>query len=132
MKIEMKNIKVFGYGLAVILAFMAWRFWAKHINITWVPICVTLSVLFLFVTQFRPESLIPFYKRWMKVAHFIGSIVTFVILSVLFYFIFGVVGIVLRLLRKDLLDESIDVKATSYWQKRPHTEFSKERAQKQF
>ena len=132
MKIQTKQLKVFGYGLAVIMAFFAWRFWAQEKNLSWVPILGAASLLFACVTTFRLEALIPFYTRWMKVAQFIGSIVTVLILSIIFYFVFGIVGIMLRLLRKDLLDQTMDRRTVSYWHKRPQTEFQKDRYRKQF
>ena len=132
MKVETKQLKVFGYGLAGILVFLAWRFWAKQINLAWIPIFVMTALLLVFVTKFKLAALIPFYHRWMRLAHFIGDIITTVILSLLYYFVFGIVGIVLRLLRKDLLDRAIDHKTPSYWHKRPPEEFQKNRYLKQF
>ena len=66
------------------------------------------------------------------VAHFIGKIVFGILLSILFYFIFGITGIVLRLLRKDLLDEKLESERKSYWIKRKVEEFNKESYEKQF
>ena len=54
----------------------------------------------------------------MKVAHFIGATITGLILSLMFYVIFGIVGIILRILRKDLLNERLEPEAQSYWIKR--------------
>lgn len=132
MRVETKQLKVFGYGLAVILIFFAWRFWAKQVNLIWVPIFSIAALLLILVTKFQLAVLIPLYSRWMRAAHFIGNIVTVAVLSILYYCVFGLVGIVLRLLRKDLLDRVIDDKSPSYWHKRPPSEFQKERYLKQF
>lgn len=65
-------------------------------------------------------------------AHFIGSVITGIILSLLFYLVFGVAGIVLRLLRKDLLDQRIDRDNHSYWKSKEQTAFDKNDYARQF
>jgi hypothetical protein len=68
----------------------------------------------------------------MAVAHFIGNIITGIILSVLFYFVFGIAGLILRLLKKDLLDRRLDPGAASYWVKRPKVTFNQEQYTRQY
>ncbi|MCK5580178.1 MAG: hypothetical protein KAJ18_02780 [Candidatus Omnitrophica bacterium] len=132
MNIFKKQLLVFGYGLAAILTFLAWRIWAKHGGVV-VPAClVSVAVVLAGLAALRWEALIPFYKKWMKVVHFIGTIITTVLLSVLFYSIFGVVGIILRLLRKDLLDRKLEPDCASYWHKRPKEAFNKQHYIRQF
>lgn len=55
------------------------------------------------------------FKYWMRVAHWIGGFITATILMVLFFSIFSVAGIILRLLRKDLLHLCLCPHAGSYW-----------------
>ena len=73
------------------------------------------SVGILFVSIYNVQWLSGFYKLWMKVAETMGHIVSWVVLTIFFYFIFGVVGIVLRLLGKDVLDQRIEKEKLSYW-----------------
>ena len=129
---ELKNLLVFGYGLAVISLFLCWRISVKH---GWSLICwvlVIFCLIALWMTLFRRDYLKEFYKRWMKVAHFIGGIVTAVILSVIFYCIFGLVGIILRVLGKDLLNQKLNRSLKSYWITRPEQEFVKNQYTRQF
>ena len=131
-KIEKKNLLVFGYGLAVILTFLGWRVWAKHGSVV-VPACLgTAAVLFVLATAICWESLIPVYKKWMIGAHFIGRIITNILLTVIFYGVFGVAGLILRILRKDLLDRRLEPDAVSYWNKCPPKAFDKKRYIQQF
>jgi len=110
---EKINLIVFGYGLAVILGFISFKIWHDH---GWVAAHITLfACIFtlIIITMVRYQLLKPLYTQWMKGAHFIGNIITGLILSVLFYFVFGVVGIILRLLKKDLLDQRLNYAADS-------------------
>ena len=49
----------------------------------------------------------------------IGMVIGFVLLSLTYYLVVTPIGLGFRLLRRDLLDRSIDRGATSYWVKRP-------------
>ena len=116
---QRKNLLVFGYGFAIILAFIGFRIWRHHGWGASHAVLGTLIAGLIGVTALKTDALLSIYKPWMKVAGAIGHVMTIVILSVLFYCIFGVVGIILRLLRKDILDRTIDVNRKSYWIKHP-------------
>ena len=129
---EKKDLLFFGYGLAVISLFLCWRISVKH---GWSIVCwafVASCMLSLWMTLFRQDMLKAFYKQWMKAAHFIGGVVTAVILSFIFYCVFSVVGIILRVMGKDLLHQTIDRQAKSYWRMREDQAFDKKNYTRQF
>ncbi len=128
---ERKNLMVFGYGLAVILTVWALLLWRKHPAIQWPWALLVLAVGFAAVTFRNIEYLKPVYKHWMRAAHAIGQVITTVLLSVIFYLVFAPVGIILRMLRKDLLDRSLESSAVTYWKKKEEAP-EKERYTKQF
>ena len=129
---EKKNLKVFGYGLAVILGLVSFKVWRTR---GWGLVHVLLiagSIWFILVTKVNYEALKPLYTRWMKVAHFIGAVITGIILSIIFYFMFGLVGVVLRILRKDILDRKVDPGARTYWVPKEQAAFVPEHYTRQF
>jgi len=129
---QKKNLLVFGYGLCIILGFFATRLWFKH---GFVPVHAVFGsgiLVFLFLTIFRRDILLIIYNRWMKVAGKIGHVVSTLVLCLLFYGMFAPVGLILRLLKKDLLNQRLDTKISSYWIKKVQEPFSKERYQQQF
>ena len=65
-----------------------------------------------------PTVLKPMYLIWMSFSISVGFIMTHVILIIIFYVIFTPVGIMMKLLGKDLLDEKINKEASSYWTRR--------------
>lgn len=129
---EKRHLKIFGYGLAMILAFISFKLLREHSMDIIGIILLFFVVMFVLLTKFRLEKLVPFYQRWMRVAHFIGSIVTCLFLSLIFYIVFGLSGILLRLLRKDLLDRCIDPGIQTYWIKKEETAFAENRYTTQF
>ena len=133
MEKEKKNLLTFGYGLVILICLFVWRH-SRHDGVTllgWV--FLSLSGILLVVTARDYKRIKPFYKKWMSVAHFIATIVTAVILSVLFYGVFGVTGIILRLCKKDILSKNQWAKPVgSYWQKREVAPFDKNQYLKQF
>lgn len=129
---ERKNLVVFGYGLVVISLVAATRLVAKHGWNFWAVILLSAATVLIFLTRFKFGALRPLYAGWMKVAHLIGTVFTAVVLSVLYYFVFGIVGIFLRLFQKDLLDRRIDRSALTYWAKKDSAGFNKENYLRQF
>ncbi len=129
---ERKNLIVFGYGLAVILTFFAARGIWKHGADFGTFIFIAAAIIFASVTTMNYEILKPFYIRWMKVAHFIGTVVTTLLLSIIYYVMFGAFGIVLRLLGKDFLDMKLEPSRTSYWIAKEQKDFKKEDFLRQF
>ena len=129
---EKRNLLVFGYGLVGILCFLAVRHGIKHGygNVSWIEFVLAAGILF--ITIFSLSTLKKFYTIWMKVATKISHVVMAVLLIVLFYCVFGIIGIILRIFKKDLLDQSIDLSKASYWIERKQTAFNKESYQKQF
>ncbi len=95
-------------------------------------ISLSLSMLILWVTLLKVEWLQPIYAQFMKIAHLIGNIITGLILSIMFYCVFGVVGIIMRLIRKDLLDQKIDPAVNSYWMSKDQIGFDKDHYTRQF
>lgn len=86
----------------------------------------------LVIGTISPSFLRPFYVAWMSLAVVMGFVMSRVVLSLVFYLVFSPVGIVTRILRKDLLKERIDPERRSYWIQRERGESTKQRAERQF
>ena len=129
---QKRDLLVFGYGLATIALFISWRVSVKH---GWgvtnnILSFVTLSMLY--ITVFNERLLKAIYTKWMIGAGFIGKIVSALILSLLFYFLFAPVGIVLRIFGKDLLDQKLEPEKSSYWILRKSQKFEQDHYKRQF
>ena len=93
---------------------------------------LVLAVGILIVSCAKIEKLEPLYRAWMKGAHFIGTAFTGILLCVIFYLVFAPVGIVLRILRKDLLDQKMEAGKMTYWQKIEIKKFDQKSYQQQY
>lgn len=74
-----------------------------------------LAGLFLALGLAQPRALAPAEWAWMKLARLLGTVMTFVVLTLTFYLVLTPVGVLVRLLGKDLLTMKFDRAAASYW-----------------
>jgi Saxitoxin biosynthesis operon protein SxtJ len=72
------------------------------------------------------------YTIWMLFAFALGWINTRVLLGVFFYLVMTPIGFFIRLRGKDLLDETIDKHAVTYWIKRERKPFDRKRLERMF
>lgn len=127
---EIKNLRVFGFGLTLILALFGLKHSRTASQFTFVFLAG--SVFLGCVTALAPQRLAEFYRGWMKVARVIGVVFSTVLLTIIFYLMFGITGIILRLSGKDVLEEKIDPKRESYWVPVPPKPFQPEDYKRQF
>ncbi|MFH1276805.1 MAG: SxtJ family membrane protein [Candidatus Eisenbacteria bacterium] len=79
-----------------------------------------------------PPLVRPVHWVLTKIARALGWFNTRLILIVIFYVLFTPIGLLLRLLGKDLLDRKIDPEAGTYWIDREKEEFDRKRYERQF
>ena len=127
-----RDLLVFGYGLPLILFFLSGASYLKRGLMVFNLILFVLAVIVLLITIFNKKLLKAIYFRWMKVAHFIGGVVTNIILIIFFYCVLSPVGLFLRLIRKDFMSRKIDRNADSYWNIEEDVPFNKEHCLRQF
>ncbi|MFA5088816.1 MAG: hypothetical protein WC552_07265 [Candidatus Omnitrophota bacterium] len=127
-----KKILVFGYGLSVILVIVGLRITLRNSFWGWPIVLFLIAMILTAVASIRWEWLTGFYNKWMQAAQVIGQIVTAVILTCVFYFVFGPFGLVLRLLKKDLLDRQFICRRETYWVKTEPRPFQRENYLRQF
>ncbi len=79
------------------------------------PYVLILSALFLIFGLFFPKLLAPVEKIWMKFAEILSVIMTRVILTLTFYLVITPLGLLVRLLGKDLLQKKFEQEVKTYW-----------------
>ncbi len=79
-----------------------------------------------------PGMLGPVYRVWMTAALVMGFAMTRVILTVAFVFVFAPVGLLFRVLRRDVLAQRPDAAAPSYWIRRDDGPSGKERLERMY
>jgi hypothetical protein len=115
-KIKLGSEKGFGFVFTLVfiiicfypmLAGNSMRLWAGII-----------ALLFLFFSIFFPIVLVVPNKLWFKLGLFLGSIISPIVMGVVFFLTVTPTGIIMRLLGKDILKQKIKKSTKSYWIKK--------------
>ena len=134
---EIRNIKSgtselrkFGITIGIVLGLLGGLFlWRERDYYSYFFI---LSIALLFLGMVLPILLKPIYKIWMSFAIIMGLFMTGVILSVLFYTVFTLIGLIARLFGKQFLDLKMDKSQESYWNLRESKGFKQSEYERQF
>jgi len=79
-----------------------------------------------------PALLNPLRVVWMKLAHVLGVINSWIILSIIFTVVVTPVALLLRMLGRSSIDRGPDPARASYWRAREPGEFTANRMERQF
>jgi hypothetical protein len=71
-------------------------------------------------------------QKWLFFAQKVGQVNTAILLSIVYFFVIGIMALVAKLLRKDLLNKKMKPTQTSYWLDRDSGEQTLERHKYQF
>ncbi len=126
---DIKKLKSFGITMGIACVVIGLVLFFQHKNAIAYAI---ISAGFFLAAMVIPGLLKPLYFFWMKLAFLLAWINTRLILFLIFYLIFTPIGLILKLLRKDLLDKKINKAEKSYWRKKEKNEFGLASYEKQF
>ena len=127
-KIELPSNKKFGFFFTVVFLIIAsYFFLSDRILISYVFFVFT--AILLLTTFINEHALLPLNKLWMRFGHLIGTIISPIVLGVIFFGIFTPYSLLMRLFGRDELKLKL-VKSRSYWKLRiqsmPLTNFRKQ------
>ena len=110
-----KDLRNFGLLIGFVLAALLGVAWPLYKGNVINQILVGIGSIFAVSGVIFPKVLTYPYKFWMLIGHALGWINSRIILGLIFSVLFIPVGIVRRLLQKDVLSKKWDNKASSYW-----------------
>ena len=127
-----KEIRLWALVMAAILFIVAgiqYLIWAhtRTATVFWL-----LCAFFLLFGLIAPGALKPIYKLWLKFAAVLAWVNTRLILGLMFYLVFTPIGLILRLLRVDLIKQRWDRDASTYWIRRPSKTFDPANYERQY
>lgn len=128
--INSREIRKFGvigvifFGAVLVVA--VWR--DKTLLTCFFGFLALLSIGFILM----PVRLQPVYAGWLKIAHFIGSRVNILILTILFYLVITPAALLKRIFGGQPLSLKPDPEAETYWVSRPEPAQPIERFSKRF
>ena len=130
LKTEEKDLRKFGITMAIAFGLLSALAWFRHSGIF--PYTFGLAGAFLAIGLAQPMILRQFYIGWMGFALVLGSIMTRVILTVLFFTGMTAIGMIRKIKHPDMLDEKYDPDAKTYWKRREQYPDVKRHLEQQF
>ena len=94
-------------------------------------LCMLGGVFFL-TGLATPMVLKPIYTVWMKIAFALGWVNTRIIITLIFFLVVTPIGLIMRILKSDLLAEKINKNTVTYWDDIEPVQSVKEHLERQF
>ena len=115
-KIKISSNRSFGLVFfAVFLIIALWPLASEGSIRIW---SVIISLVFLILGLINSKLLTPFNLLWFKFGIILGAIVAPIVMGIIFFLVVTPIGLVLRIMGKDLLNKKYDKKRKTYWIKR--------------
>ena len=115
-KIKISSNRIFGLLFFIVFLIVAlWPLKYEEGIRLW---SLALSIIFFILGIFNSKLLTPLNKLWFKFGILLGSIVSPLIMGIVYFFVVTPMGVLMRILGKDLLKTSKVKSASSYWIKR--------------
>jgi len=128
-----RELRNFGLVMAVALALIAGGYlWWYRDALGPAQTLGVVAAAFLFLGLTLPVVLKPIYFPWMWLGRILSSITTPLLLGLVFYSMFTLIGLGMRLFGRDPLDRKIVPDQDSYWQRRTSSLLPREHYLKQF
>lgn len=107
------ELRRFAFTLAVGFGILSLLLFWKRSPVAVVPAILTLALVA--VGLVRSEALRGVRDGWMRVATLMGSVMSYVVLTMTFFLVLTPTGCVMRIMGRDPLARSMDPSAKSYW-----------------
>lgn len=114
-----KDLRTFGIGALVATSILSVLLhFKKGLPINWAVAIVAFGLIIFISTMILPKLAKIIYVVMVAVAFPIGMVLSFVLMALFYYLILTPIGLVFRLMGRDLLDLKYRKTAHSYWIKR--------------
>ncbi len=77
-----------------------------------------ISLVFLILGLMNSKLLTPLNKLWFKFGMILGAIVSPIVMAAVFFLVVTPIGLIMRVMGKDLLEKKYNKKKQTYWIKR--------------
>ena len=111
---ESKYFSLFISSMLILEVILKYNIYTKQILI----LLFLLGAAFFIVGLYKPHWFIPFLRLWIKFGIIISNVTQPFIMTIVFFVLFIPIGILLKIIKKDLLEMKFLPKATTYWHNR--------------
>ena len=112
---EIKTDSNKSFGIVFFVIFIIVALWPllKDENIrVW---SLIVSIIFLILGLLNSKILTPLNKLWMRLGILLGSIVSPIVMGVVYFGVITPIGIIMKIFGKDVLNLKIDKNKNTYW-----------------
>lgn len=125
-----RDIRKFGaFVFCFFVALFVIALWRQRITVSYLLGCFSFTGFCFLVA---PAQMKPIYKGWLKLAHYVGLMMTFTILTVVYYIAVTPTALLKRLLGGRPIPTAPDKKASTYWVSRTEPVQPRERFVKRY
>ena len=114
-KVSVKISSNRSFGLLFFIVFLAISLWPLKSQEDLRLWAFILALIFFVLGILNSKFLTPLNKLWMKFGIFLGSIISPVVMGVVFFIVVTPVGLIMRFLGKDLLRINKNKFVSTYW-----------------
>ena len=79
---------------------------------------IIIAIIFLILGLTNSNLLTPLNKLWFKFGIALGAVIAPIVMSIIFFLAITPIGLLMKILGKDLLNKKINKKKNTYWIKR--------------
>ena len=115
---KQKEIKISSnksFGLVFFVIFIIIALWPLLNNGNIRIWSIIVSIIFLILGLLNSKILTPFNKLWMKLGVLLGTIVSPIVMGVVYFGIITPIGLIMKLFGKDVLNLKLDKNKKTYW-----------------
>ena len=106
------------FGLVFFIVFLIISLWPLTYGELIRIWSVIISLVFLILGLMNSKLLTPLNQLWFKFGIILGAIVAPIVMGVVFFLVVTPIGVIMRIMGKDLLRKKYDKKKETYWIKR--------------
>ena len=103
------------FGLVFFVVFLTIALWPVKSEEDFRLWSLVLALIFLVLGVLNSKFLNPLNKLWFKFGIFLGSIVSPIVMGIVFFIVVTPIGLIMRFLGKDLLRINKNKLVSTYW-----------------
>ena len=112
-KVKQGSERSFGFVFAIIFVAISFYLITKDKNIY--LLTISISILFFLLAVFKPFLLKKPNILWFHFGKFLNSIISPFVMAIIFLVIVTPTGLIMRMLKKDILNKKFDKSKKNYW-----------------
>ena len=113
-EVKQGSERSFGFVFAIILLVISFYLIAKDKDSY--LLTISISVIFFLLAIFKPFLLKKPNILWFHFGKFLNSIISPLVMVVIFLVVVTPIGLIMRILKKDILNKKFDKSKKNYWQ----------------